>query len=83
MKFKGVTIYFRYSLTCDGIQCCLAVDSAIFGCDCSRASIDASSVPAKGGDAIGPNPTDRGKPGTAGPRDRHHRRDGADIRNPS
>ncbi|MDI4655129.1 IS5 family transposase [Xanthobacter autotrophicus] len=33
--------------------------------DWSRASVDSSSVPAKkGGDAIGPNPTDRGKRGT-------------------
>jgi hypothetical protein len=33
--------------------------------DWSRASVYASSVPAKkGGDATSPNPTDRGKPGT-------------------
>lgn len=33
--------------------------------DWSRACLDSASIPAKkGGDAIGPNPTDRGKPGT-------------------
>ena len=32
--------------------------------DCSRASIDAVSVRAKRGELTGPNPTDRGKPGT-------------------
>ena len=33
--------------------------------DWSRASLDCASVPAKkGGDLVGPNPTDRGKPGT-------------------
>lgn|GEM_PF-3757648 len=32
--------------------------------DWSRASIDAVSVRAKGGELTGPNPTDRGKPGT-------------------
>src|SRR3954463_13217142 len=33
--------------------------------DWSRASLDSGSVPAKGGGALtGPNPTDRGKPGT-------------------
>ncbi|HEV2125459.1 MAG TPA: IS5 family transposase [Chloroflexota bacterium] len=33
--------------------------------DWSRASLDSSSIPAKkGGQLVGPNPTDRGKPGT-------------------
>ncbi|MDP9356014.1 MAG: IS5 family transposase [Chloroflexota bacterium] len=33
--------------------------------DWSRASVDSASIPAKGGgDGVGPNPTDRGKPGT-------------------
>ncbi|HYN87281.1 MAG TPA: IS5 family transposase [Ardenticatenaceae bacterium] len=33
--------------------------------DWSRASLDSASIPAKkGGDCVGPNPTDRGKPGT-------------------
>ena len=33
--------------------------------DWSRCSLDSASVPAKGGGALtGPNPTDRGKPGT-------------------
>ena len=33
--------------------------------DCSRASLDSASIPAKkGGRKTGPNPTDKGKPGT-------------------
>lgn len=33
--------------------------------DWSRACLDSASIPAKkGSDAVGPNPTDRGKPGT-------------------
>ena len=32
--------------------------------DWSRAALDSAYVPAKGGSATGPNPTDRGKPGT-------------------
>ena len=44
-----------------GLLRCLHADGEI---DWRRASQDSASVPAKWGPATGPNPTDRGKPGT-------------------